>query len=125
VRVTAIDKVGLTRGGARALGHVASGPVQPAVARFDVQRWGAEHQEGEPLVLVVGDITQRGADDGGIVQVVLALEQVVEAGAFGLVDEAQVDLVQQDGFGWTMLGKMVTKMKCHAASRAEGERMRQ
>src|ERR1022692_4866421 len=45
------------------LGNLASRPMQPAISRFDVKSRRTEHQQRQPLTLILRDVAERLADD--------------------------------------------------------------
>ncbi len=108
-----------------ALGHVAGRPMQPAVAGFEVEGGRTEHQQSEPLAAGFGDITQHGADGGGVVPIMLVLQEGIEARTFGVGDEADADLVEEGCFGRAVLRDVIAEMDRHATTTGQSRSMRQ
>jgi hypothetical protein len=82
----------------QAAGALARAPAEPLCAGLEVETGRAERQEGKPLAVELGDLTQRRADEGGVVQTMLFPEEPLKLRAFGLEEQAHGDAGQHLAF---------------------------
>src|ERR1035438_3421623 len=107
------------------LGNLASGPMQPAISRFDVKSRRTEHQQRQPLTLILRDVAERLADDSCVLKIMFTRQQFIEPGLFRRLDQTHADLPQQHGFLRQSLNDCLRKMNRHALTQTNPQRLRQ
>jgi len=84
--------------------------MQPTVAQLEMKGRRTEHQQGQPLAAIFGHVAEHCAHGGGIVQIMLGLQQVVEAGSFGGFNQAHGDLFEEFAFAGQLFGDLIEQM---------------
>lgn len=97
----------------QAPGALAGTPAEPRFPRLEMERGGAESNQGDPLAVKFGHIAQRLAGQHGLVQVMLLLQQAIKLRLLGLVEQPDRDALQEIGF-------MANGCVNHAATFAKG-----
>jgi hypothetical protein len=83
---------------AQATGALARTPTQPRFARLEMECGGAESNEGDPLAVEFGHVTQRLARQHGRVQIMFFLQQPVKGGPLVLRQQPEADPRQEFSF---------------------------
>jgi len=78
---------------------LARSPADLPIRGFDVRGRPAEAQQGHPLVIELGHVAETASAQPGVVEVVVLLEQFIEAGAFAFFDLPHAHPAQPGLFG--------------------------
>src|SRR5207249_391618 len=70
----------------------------PELAEFEVEGGGAEGEQGDPLAVEFGNVTEGLAREAGAGQIMLVLQETVELGALLVLEQAHGNAFQNFGF---------------------------